>query len=58
MDLEDLLEFAILAHRASDDWGNSDETLPSFSFQAFCPVLRFGTTRDSLRVLTMMFRRP
>jgi len=30
-----------LAHRVSQECGNSDETLSSSSFQAFCPVLRF-----------------
>jgi hypothetical protein len=29
-----------LTHRVSDVCGNSDETLSSSSFQAFCPVLR------------------
>jgi very-short-patch-repair endonuclease len=30
-----------VAHRVSEDCGNSDETLSCSSFQAFCPVLRF-----------------
>ena len=29
-----------MAHRVSEDCGNSDETLSCSSFQAFCPVLR------------------
>jgi signal transduction histidine kinase len=29
-----------VAHRVSEDCGNSDETLSCSSFQAFCPVLR------------------
>jgi hypothetical protein len=48
MGLEGFLEFAILIHRVSNECRNSDETLPSSIFQAFCPVLRSTSYLDGL----------